>query len=258
MVTPSDTFIYEFRLHEVASDRLAAEVARMHRVAIAGEPQSVDGPAGPGPSMFDRYGIPRPLGVWTGVTGARTPQFGYLLRWDSLAKRDNAFPRFWADPLWKQLRNQSDNGVPMVERTEDWLLRPSAFSGSSAGSKDIDADCLTEILIQRVENGYAAEAGQVHAATLLPILATLGATVLGVFDVVIGPDMPAMMTFLAWPDQHTQEASWRAVDGNRQVLEEIRRQRDVYGRALVRSAEHNLMKPVGFGIPVTDFGRIMT
>ena len=246
-----DTSIYELRCYDVAAGRLADEVARMYDVAIAGER---GGPA----SMFDRYGIPRPLGAWTGMSGTREPQFGYILRWDSLAQRDAAFPAFWADPDWLELRARTDGGVPLVERMEDWLLRPSPSWNAARQFGDglrQDAGWLTEMLVQKPENGFVADATAAHAGLLLPLLARHGAVLLGVFDVVIGPDMPCMVTFLAWPDQPTQDAAWRAVDVDPGMRAAAREQGRTHGHALIRSSEHSLLRPVHFGRPKPHFAR---
>ncbi len=256
-MSTEDTSTYEFRFYDVAHGRLAQEVARMHDVAITGEPRPGDDQLRPSRSMFDRHGIPRPLGAWIGISGPRQPLFGYILKWESLAKRDASFPAFWADPLWQSIRNQTDDGIALVERTEDWLMQPSpAWDAvrSRSGAQPVHPE-FHELLIQRVENGYLGPAAEAMTQGLLPLLMDRGGMVLGVFEVVIGPDMPALVTFLAWLDQKTQEEAWRQLHVDTRLRDMHQSERQAYGRLLVRSRERYLLQPVSFGMPAANFGR---
>ena len=123
-----------------------------------------------------------------------------------------AFPRFWADTLWQDIRNQTDGGVPMVERTEDWLLDASpawaALQKCGPAPRQPVPQAVHEMRIDRVTNGFLGPATAALQEAHLPHALADGAQLLGVLNVVIGPDMPCIVTFLAWPD-HGHAASVR-------------------------------------------------
>jgi hypothetical protein len=238
---------FEFRFYECTAGRLADEVARMHEVAIAGEG------GGDGPSLFDQFGIPRPLGAWTAVAGARLPIFGYLVAWDSLDRRDVAFPRFWADPRWAAIRDRSDGGSPMVEHIENWLMGPS-LAWNRTSTRRPHPDGLHELRIHHCHAGHGAAVTDYLANIELAQAEVLGGTVLGVFDVLIGPDMPAVVSFLSWPDYETQQTAWRRIDVEPRVAERRRKWAAELGVNPIRSIEQTLLRPLDYGRPQANFG----
>jgi hypothetical protein len=236
---------FEFRFYECTSGRLAEETARMHEVAVAGDD---------GPSLFDQYGIPRPLGAWTAVAGARLPLFGYILAWDSLDRRDVCFPGFWADPRWAAVRDRTDAGSPMVEHIENWLMGASpAWDRPSARPLGPEF-ALHEMRIHHCLAGHAPAVSDYLATIELPQARIMGAAVIGVFDVLIGPDMPAIVSFLAWPDYETQQAGWRRIDVEPRVRERRRKWSAELGLDPIRTVEQTLLRPLDFAHPAADFG----
>ena len=76
---------YEFRFYAVAPGRLTDEMALVRRVSADPAPDLDDAE---GPSLWDRYGVPRPVGSWITLTGRNRPGFLYIVPWQTLAQRD--------------------------------------------------------------------------------------------------------------------------------------------------------------------------
>lgn len=250
--------MYELRLYDVAAGRQADEVARMYDVAINGEPAVAGGPPVHRRSMFDRHGVKRPLGAWTSLAGTGLPMFGYLLKWDSLKQRDASFPAFWSDPLWQGIRNQTDAGSPMVERTEDWLLDPSPawVSLRAHGTEEPLPHSVHELRIERVANGLLPQATTSLREAYIPFEIANGALLLGVFNVVIGPQLPCVVTFLAWPDYATQAQSAERFHTDKSMIERERSDTATHGRPLFESRNAHILVPVDFARPKGNFGTV--
>lgn len=240
--------MFEYRFYECTPGRLAEEVARMKEVAI--DPW----PGGGGESLFDRFGIPRPLGAWTSIAGRQQPVFGYILKWDSLDARDRAFPPFWTCPEWAEVRARTDDGHPLVDSIEDWLLAPNAAWKRTG---EIDATRhggVHEMRIHRCLAGFGPQVTAYLAEIEHRQIEVLGGRILGVFDVAIGPDMPAIVSFVAWPDFPTQQRAAERLDMEPRVRERHRQWRDEYGRSPIRSVEQTLLRPLDYGLPLSNFG----
>jgi hypothetical protein len=239
--------MFEFRFYEVTPGRLAQEVARMYEVAI----RDVDGT---GRSLFEQHGIARPLGAWTAIAGKRLPVFGYLLVWDSLAERDASFPSFWADPRWTAVRARTEDGHPMVEHIDDWLIVPSPAWDRTAGRRSLPAGGVHELRIHHCMAGHAGEVTRYLAEIEHAQLEVRGATVIGMFDVLIGPNMPAIVSFLAWPDFESQQSALARLDVEPRVHARRRDWAQRLGFSPIREVEQTLLRPLSYGVPVENFG----
>lgn len=196
--------IWEYRAYDVAHGRLGEEVDRMRRVAI--EPAE----SGSSASMFDAYGIPHPFSAWHAIAGDGLPAFGYLVQWTSLAARQAAFPPFWADPRWHAIKQESDDGRPMVERIDCWVVQPAPGSAPPrAGSGRPGA--VQELRWVKLANGNLPDARQALEDTITGPLAQAGADPLSVFDLVIGPRMASSLVFVEWPSLEACEAGNAAI-----------------------------------------------
>ena len=171
----------------------------MREVAISGRRRWKRAASLQGKS-FDRYGIPRPLGAWTAITGPRLPLFGYIVGWNSLKSA---------------MRLSAVLGRPFVARGTQSHRCGIAIGGQDRHLVDESLTCLGgntrrwtcwpvggvhEMRIHHTRAGYAHYLSKTLAEIELPQCKALGAAVLGVFDVVIGPRMPAIISFIAWPD----------------------------------------------------------
>lgn len=234
--------IYEYRFYDVAHGRMAAEVARMYDVALKGGTDS----------MFAKYGVKLPLGAWVATAGRRLPLFGYIQQWDSLKQRDAAFPPFWADPVWAKMKAETDGGSPLVERMEDWLMRPAPCWAKVR--TDDKPGPVHEMRVERVSNGHLPTAHALMGEVILPQYQVLGAVVLGVFDVLIGPNIPTLVTFLAWPDHETQQRAAARLDVEPRVLNGLKAARAKAGEPLFVDLQQHILQPVPWAVPAPNFG----
>jgi hypothetical protein len=104
--------IYEMRIYHCAPTRLPALIERFSGTTLG---------------FFDKYGIAQ-VGFWTTLIGASNHSLTYLLKWESLAEREQKWNAFQADPDWIAKRAASEAERPIVERIESHILTPTAFS----------------------------------------------------------------------------------------------------------------------------------
>ena len=246
--------MYEFRFYAVEHGRMASELALVFEMAIAGAPETPGGSPALKESLWERYGVPRPIGSWTAVSGRRLPAFLYIMKWDSLTQRDERFPRFWTDPFWRARRAQLTDGKPLVDSIENWLLDPSPAWAKMREDADDFVGGVHEMRIQHILNGAQGHAADVLADVDLPALKALGARVLGVFELVIGPARPTFVTILAWPDLETQHRAWFEMDHSAAILAQRRSETARYGRRLFGDLDQYLLQPMPWNLPRANFG----
>ncbi|MDE2131399.1 MAG: NIPSNAP family protein [Betaproteobacteria bacterium] len=104
--------IYELRIYHCAPGRLPALNARFEQVTL---------------KFWEKYGI-RQAGFWTTLIGPSNQALTYLLQWESLAEREAKWNAFQADPEWIAKRAQSEADGIIVERIENHILAPTAYS----------------------------------------------------------------------------------------------------------------------------------
>jgi hypothetical protein len=114
----ADTLLYEMRAYRVADGRMGEELQRGLDCILA--------PAAGGLGLFDRYAIPRPVGLWRAMSGPHQPAVIFLYCWQSVAQRANAFETFYVDPAWQALRASTNDGSEIVDCMDDILLRGPA------------------------------------------------------------------------------------------------------------------------------------
>ncbi len=79
-------------------------------------------------AIFRRLGM-RPVFFARTLVGPRMPNLTYLLAFDSLAARENAWRAFGADPEWQKLRAQPGLAdAEIVSNISNVILRPLPFS----------------------------------------------------------------------------------------------------------------------------------
>jgi hypothetical protein len=79
------------------------------------------------PSLLARF-EDHVLGIWTVVIGESNLMLIYLLRWKSLAEREQRFTAFLSDPEWLKVRDETDKGGPLVVQTTNRILKLTSFS----------------------------------------------------------------------------------------------------------------------------------
>jgi hypothetical protein len=119
-------FIYEMRTYRVDDGRMVDELVRGLDCVLSRD----EG----GTGLFERFAIPRPVGLWRLFTGPHLPAVLFLYRWPSVAARAKAFEAFYEDPEWQALRATSNGGTEIVDRMDDVLL-----TGPPPGALPADA-----------------------------------------------------------------------------------------------------------------------
>ena len=78
--------------------------------------------------LFEKHGIAN-IGYWTPVVGGYSDQLYYMLGFESLAHREQAWGAFGQDPEWRAASRatQEQHGA-VVGRITNVILRPTAFS----------------------------------------------------------------------------------------------------------------------------------
>jgi len=104
--------IHELRIYHCAPGRLPALHQRFENVTL---------------KLWEKYGI-RQLGFWTNVVGPSNQSLTYMLQWESLAEREQKWNAFSTDPEWLAARAQSEAQAIIVERIENQILAPTAYS----------------------------------------------------------------------------------------------------------------------------------
>ncbi|WP_439588887.1 NIPSNAP family protein [Hydrogenophaga sp.] len=77
--------------------------------------------------LWEKHGI-RSVGFWTTAVGASSNDLHYLLEWKDFADREQRWNAFATDPDWISARARTEENGPLVERIENMLLSPTAYS----------------------------------------------------------------------------------------------------------------------------------
>ncbi len=104
--------IVEMRVYHCAPGRLPALNERFSSTTLG---------------FFKKYGI-EPIGFWTTLAGPNNQALTYLLKWESLAEREQKWNAFQADAEWIAKRAASEAEKIIVERIENTFLSPTAYS----------------------------------------------------------------------------------------------------------------------------------
>jgi NIPSNAP len=76
--------------------------------------------------LFAKHGIEN-IGYWTEVFGTSN-RLVYMLGYPSLGEREKSWAAFQADPDWQKARAASETKGPLVAKTYNRILRPTAYS----------------------------------------------------------------------------------------------------------------------------------
>ena len=104
--------IFELRTYHCAPGRLPALHQRFETITLG---------------FWEKYGI-RQVGFWTTLVGSSNQALTYMLQWDSLADREARWGAFSSDPEWQAKRAETEAQVIIVERIENQILTPTAYS----------------------------------------------------------------------------------------------------------------------------------
>ncbi|SNT10175.1 NIPSNAP protein [Noviherbaspirillum humi] len=104
--------LYELRTYHCAPGRLPALNQRFETITLG---------------FWEKYGI-RPVGFWTTLIGSSNQALTYMLQWESLAEREEKWGAFSRDPDWIAKRSATEAEAIIVERIENQILTPTAYS----------------------------------------------------------------------------------------------------------------------------------
>jgi len=103
--------IYELRIYECVPGRLPALHQRFRDVTR---------------HLLARHGIPV-LGYWQDEIG-ESNRLTWMIRWESMAEREQKWEAFSTDPEWVAARTKSEESGPIVARVRNTFMRPTDYS----------------------------------------------------------------------------------------------------------------------------------
>lgn len=104
--------IYELRIYRANPGRMAALLARFRDHTCR---------------LFEKHGM-KNVGYWTNAIGGRTDELWYILAYESLAARQEAWQAFGADAEWRAVVAESEANGPLIHHIENRILTPTDFS----------------------------------------------------------------------------------------------------------------------------------
>ena len=104
--------IYELRIYTAHPGKMGALLARFRDHTTA---------------LFEKHGI-RNIGYWTNAVGGRNDELWYIVAFDDMGQREQAWKTFQADPDWQRVRAASEEDGPIVHHLENRLMAPTDFS----------------------------------------------------------------------------------------------------------------------------------
>ena len=104
--------IYELRIYNCLPGRLPVLLKRFEEHTL---------------KLWERHGIEQ-TGFWTTLIGTSNNDFTYLIRWKSMAEREQRWSAFAADPDWQEARRQSETDRPITANITGQFLAPTRFS----------------------------------------------------------------------------------------------------------------------------------
>ena len=104
--------IYELRVYHTMPGKLPALLKRFDTITL---------------KIWERHGI-KQAGFWTVLVGDSNQDLYYLLKWESLAEREQKFGAFGADPEWLAARAETEKNGPIVASITNNLMAPTSFS----------------------------------------------------------------------------------------------------------------------------------
>ncbi|MEM9026876.1 MAG: NIPSNAP family protein [Pseudomonadota bacterium] len=104
--------LYELRIYDCCPGRLPALLDRFNTITL---------------KIWERHGIEQ-AGFFTTVVGDSNHQLIYLLKWQSMAEREQKWSAFQSDPEWIEKRAATEKDLPIVANVASQFLAPTSFS----------------------------------------------------------------------------------------------------------------------------------
>ena len=103
--------IYEYRAYHVMPGKMPALHERFSKVTV---------------SLFKKHGM-QVVGFWETVIG-ESNELVYILAFEDLAHREQAWQAFFADPEWQEAKRASEANGPLIERIVNKIRKPTPYS----------------------------------------------------------------------------------------------------------------------------------
>jgi hypothetical protein len=106
--------LYELRRYEAMPGKMAQLHELMETLAFP---------------VFKRLGI-TVIGAWNGEIGDSEHALHYMLAYENMGARQEAWDKFWVDPEWTEKRAELGKkfGGPVVANSSSMFLKPAKYS----------------------------------------------------------------------------------------------------------------------------------
>jgi NIPSNAP len=104
--------IYELRTYTVHPGKMTPLIARFRDPVC---------------ELLEQHEI-KNIGYWTNGIGGRDDQLIYMVAFENLAHRDEAWASYGADPEWHRVRAETEANGRLVQYRENRILNPTDFS----------------------------------------------------------------------------------------------------------------------------------
>lgn len=235
--------LYELRMYRAGPGRVQDVADRMRDLV---------------PAYFAKHGFPVPYAEWIVSAGAGMPRYVWLLSWPDSAVRAKAFAGLYGDPGWAALRRQTNGPREMVLKYDIYLMHAApAWEAARRIHADRNgaAHGIHELRIYEHYPGRAAQLNDTLATIDLPALRAAGATTLGLFDIQSGPNLPAYVHFMHWPDYETRERGLAEYESDPAVRAARAREVAELNTYLLGHHDTWLLRPMPFRIANFHFER---
>jgi len=209
--------LYELRVYRTVPGKLPAINDRFAKHTIG---------------LFKKHGMGI-VGFWNDEIG-RSNQLTYILAFDSLADREAKFAAFGADPVWQQVRAETEAAGPIVAQLINRFMRLTPYSPQPQIRSNVQ-----ELRI------YDAMPGKLPAVHDRFAKHTMGLfTKHGIENIAYWTDEVGIsnrLTYmLGYPDLGAREKSWAAFTAD-PAWQQARAESEKDG-ALVRVSRHSILR----------------
>lgn len=104
--------VHELRIYTAHQDKMGGLLARFRDHTMG---------------LFEKHGITN-VAYWLNTVGGRSDELWYIVSFESMAQRDEAWASFRTDPDWKKVREESEADGPLVHHIENRMISPTSFS----------------------------------------------------------------------------------------------------------------------------------
>ena len=219
--------IYELRTYQPGGGRMA----EMEKV------MSSDCTA-----ILERAKVPRPLGAWHALAGPRLPAFVWILGWNSLDERNQAWAAFGADPDWQMLRREAHAKTELTARVDTQFMAawPEPVLAKDADLSPPDGIC--QLVVQHVHTGQGGAARQAFLSTDRSAMEEAGGKLAAAFDFLSGDDLPVLAAVVHWSDARACIAGTAAYDSHVKVRAARAAEREKLGFDLFGPCDRFLLR----------------